>query len=877
VQPGKPAGQAGQQSTTVQTQQDGHEPALATATTGNPKVILVEPLAVEKTLQDSDRAASSAQIEEAPNTASVEPEIQPDGKAAGILASLFGPASGPASDSEDGQPPPRAIEAAPLPLLLGFPATQSNPQPATTSEASLTKEVQTGPQPGEQPPAEPQSIEPSTPDAGGGGLLGWLTGTNDKQAEEPADGTDSEDSTTSDNPPQAPQAAPESPAVVAAESAAPAAESVAEQSAGETTAAALEPATAPVESSGGGLLDWLTGTNDKQAEESADGADSEDSATSDNPPQAPQVAPESPAVVAAESAVPAAESVAEQPTGKTTAAALEPTTAPVESSGGGLLDWLTGTNDKQAEESADGADSENSATSDNPPQAPQAAPESPAVVAAESAAPAAESVAEQPTGETTAAALEPATAPAESSGGGLLDWLTGSNDKQAEESADGADSENSATSDNPSAAPGAVGALSSPDEQTPDQEAQPQSPGLLAGLGALFGASSEADTTATKPAATEQLPPKQTPAPVESEPAQPESPAMTRTRNAQGESVVVLSGPQVPPTQTPEAGGTGDNHQVLSGQGSRIQALLEPQNDSSNAGEQPATAQTVQAEDDHNTPQSGSIASQEQSQPAVSATAISGAAGREASSNTISKDEPPLALNPEVSQQNVTQLALSSGPAQALQQAVENTNSVDLSDDQGLASAVVLVISAYGRGAGVVINTAGQVLTNWHLVRDLDRVAVAFKQPGEAQIADSRLFRAQVLRLGKYPDLALLAVEGGVPASVARLVGAKNAAAGAARGRRLHTLHLAQHGAWQAAVATVERVRSGSSWYSQRRILHRGTVIRANLTNHPGISGAPLFNELGEITGLTTLVKPGKNQLIAVSAQTLRRFLQQSE
>ena len=198
---------------------------------------------------------------------------------------------------------------------------------------------------------------------------------------------------------------------------------------------------------------------------------------------------------------------------------------------------------------------------------------------------------------------------------------------------------------------------------------------------------------------------------------------------------------------------------------------------------------------------------------------------------------------------------------------------MDLSDDDGLAGAVVLVISPLGTGAGVVINEAGQVLTNWHLVRGLDSVAIAFKRPGEAQVATSDLRRARVLRHSKYPDLALLAVQGGSPVRAARIVDDKAGSAKAARGVRLHTLHLADSGAWQSSVVKVERVRGSSSWYSGRRVLHRATVIRADIEGPSGLSGAPLFNEHGEIAGMTTLVKAEKNQLIAVSDQTLRRFL----
>jgi len=80
-------------------------------------------------------------------------------------------------------------------------------------------------------------------------------------------------------------------------------------------------------------------------------------------------------------------------------------------------------------------------------------------------------------------------------------------------------------------------------------------------------------------------------------------------------------------------------------------------------------------------------------------------------------------------------------------------------------------------------------------------------------------------------------------------------------------------GHWEHRVATVERLRPDSSWYSQQRVLHRGDVIRAEVAAPGGLDGAPLFDAEMRLVGLSAMVRSNKGELIGVSADTIRAFL----
>jgi hypothetical protein len=205
---------------------------------------------------------------------------------------------------------------------------------------------------------------------------------------------------------------------------------------------------------------------------------------------------------------------------------------------------------------------------------------------------------------------------------------------------------------------------------------------------------------------------------------------------------------------------------------------------------------------------------------------------------------------------------------QVTERAVEGVARVDLERAEGPAAAVVLIVTPVGTSPGVLLDAEGHLLSSWHGVRGHDVVVVYFKSgsgPGPG-----RATRARVLGHSKFSDLALLRTEG-VPPTVA--IPPPLAEGGVEEGARIHAIGHDAGPSWRHVVVTVERVRPGSSWYSRGRVLHRGDVIRGSLPQAAELSGALLFSNRMELLGLAATVRNDKQELVGVSADTIRAFL----
>jgi S1-C subfamily serine protease len=195
---------------------------------------------------------------------------------------------------------------------------------------------------------------------------------------------------------------------------------------------------------------------------------------------------------------------------------------------------------------------------------------------------------------------------------------------------------------------------------------------------------------------------------------------------------------------------------------------------------------------------------------------------------------------------------------------------VDLSSNAGAAAAVVMVVTPEGATSGVLVNERGHVLTNWHSVRAYDAVLVLFKQADGTGPAVATRSLARLVAHSKFADLALLQVDS-LPSGIAPPVLVSRVEVDA--GAPLHAIGPGDDGQWRHSVATVDRIRRNSSWYSTRRVLHRADVVRAEMADPQDVAGVPLFNNALELVGLGAMSRGDKGELIGISAGTLRSFL----
>ncbi|HYA96584.1 MAG TPA: S1C family serine protease [Methylomirabilota bacterium] len=148
-----------------------------------------------------------------------------------------------------------------------------------------------------------------------------------------------------------------------------------------------------------------------------------------------------------------------------------------------------------------------------------------------------------------------------------------------------------------------------------------------------------------------------------------------------------------------------------------------------------------------------------------------------------------------------------------------------------LKNSVVLVHAEAGDGSGFVVDPAGLVVTNNHVVESSNYVAVQFDK--------KRKVRAQVLATNAEKDVAVLWVNlAAFPEAVTAPILPPGAAANLAVGGRVFTI---------------------GNPFGREKVLTTGVIskvdknaITSDININPGNSGGPLFTGNGQVAGITT-------------------------
>jgi len=167
-----------------------------------------------------------------------------------------------------------------------------------------------------------------------------------------------------------------------------------------------------------------------------------------------------------------------------------------------------------------------------------------------------------------------------------------------------------------------------------------------------------------------------------------------------------------------------------------------------------------------------------------------------------------------------------------------------------------------GSGSGFIIDRAGYILTNQHVIDGADRVTVT--------LGDGRVFRATVVGADPAIDVALLKIEAADPLPVAPL--------GDSEGLRV--------GEWVCAIGNplgyVHSVTVGVVSFLGRKLFDPilDAFIQTDAAISFGNSGGPLINSRGQVVGITTAISSQAsnigfaipiNQVMGILAQLKER------
>jgi serine protease Do len=163
-----------------------------------------------------------------------------------------------------------------------------------------------------------------------------------------------------------------------------------------------------------------------------------------------------------------------------------------------------------------------------------------------------------------------------------------------------------------------------------------------------------------------------------------------------------------------------------------------------------------------------------------------------------------------------------------------------------------------GQGSGFIIDAAGYVLTNEHVVRDAAEVNV--------RLADDREFTAKVVGRDPKLDLALLELQGAKDLPTGTLGSSERLRVGkpvVAIGNPFGLGHTVTSGIVSAKDRTI-----GAGPYDD--------FIQTDASINPGNSGGPLLDGHGEVVGMNTAIRAGASGIgFAIPVDAIKEVLPQ--
>ena len=144
-----------------------------------------------------------------------------------------------------------------------------------------------------------------------------------------------------------------------------------------------------------------------------------------------------------------------------------------------------------------------------------------------------------------------------------------------------------------------------------------------------------------------------------------------------------------------------------------------------------------------------------------------------------------------------------------------------------------------GVGSGMILDAQGHVLTNYHVVAEVDKIKV--------KLADKRIFDAKIVGSDAYTDVAVIAIDGRVPEGLPTVqLGDSDALE---EGNLVMAI-----GAPFGLTQTVTTGIVSAKGRSDVGIAAIEDFIQTDAPINPGNSGGPLVNMRGEVVGMTSAI-----------------------
>jgi S1-C subfamily serine protease len=175
-----------------------------------------------------------------------------------------------------------------------------------------------------------------------------------------------------------------------------------------------------------------------------------------------------------------------------------------------------------------------------------------------------------------------------------------------------------------------------------------------------------------------------------------------------------------------------------------------------------------------------------------------------------------------------------------------------------------------GIGTGVIVDSQGYVLTNWHVIEGYPGALVFLKPVGSDDISKAPLRGARVVYQDSKSDLALLRMIDPPSDLNALKVGDIDQVQVA---QDIHIIGHPHGNLWSYSTGVVSQIRDRYTWSYSDGSEHEAKVLQLQTAINPGNSGGPVLNDSGSILGLVAMSEEGQNLDYAIAADVIKQFL----
>jgi S1-C subfamily serine protease len=199
-----------------------------------------------------------------------------------------------------------------------------------------------------------------------------------------------------------------------------------------------------------------------------------------------------------------------------------------------------------------------------------------------------------------------------------------------------------------------------------------------------------------------------------------------------------------------------------------------------------------------------------------------------------------------------------------------------------VSPSVVLVLTAKfkddkvtdsGLGTGVIVDPAGYVLTNWHVIAGYDGAIIFFKPAIGTEPDKNNAYGVKLVAFDKQADLALLKIvkpPSGLSAVQFEALSLIQVA------EDIHIIGHPHGNLWSYSSGVISQIRDNYDWKYEDGSQHNARVLQMQTAINPGNSGGPVLDNDSKMLGLVAMSEEGQNLNYAVAIDVIKNFVSSS-